>query len=46
VTGTWSKSSVTSPVQLTGADGAPMRLAPGNTWVELVPNGSGSVALG
>jgi len=29
-----------------GPDGAPARLAPGNTWVELVPNGTGSVALG
>jgi hypothetical protein len=46
VLGSWSKSSVTAPVQLTGPDGAPMRLAPGNTWVELVPNGTGSVATG
>ena len=29
-------------------DVAPLavRLAPGNTWVELVPNGSGAVAVG
>jgi hypothetical protein len=24
----------------------PVRLAPGNTWVELVPNGNGSIARG
>lgn len=43
---TWSKASETAPVVLTGPGGAPVQLAPGNTWVELVPNGSGSVTLG
>ena len=31
---------------LTGADGDPVTLAPGTTWVELVPNGTGAVTLG
>lgn len=44
VTGTWSKAGVGEPVVLTGADGAPLLLAPGNTWVELVPNRGGSVS--
>ncbi len=46
VSATWSKSAIGSPVVLTGAGGAPVTLAPGNTWVELVPNGTGSVATG
>jgi hypothetical protein len=43
---TWSKASLADPVVLTGPDGAPVRLAPGSTWVELVPNGSGAVGTG
>jgi hypothetical protein len=43
---TWSKESVDAPLELTTAAGAPVLLAPGRTWVELVPNGSGAVALG
>jgi Protein of unknown function (DUF3048) N-terminal domain/Protein of unknown function (DUF3048) C-terminal domain len=43
---TWSKASATDPVVLTGPDDMPVRLAPGTTWVELVPNGSGAVATG
>src|SRR3954452_2463150 len=43
---TWSKASVADPVVLTGPDGAPVRLAAGNTWVELVPNRTGSVTTG
>jgi hypothetical protein len=43
---TWSKASETAPVVLTGPGGAPVQLAPGNTWVELVPNRTGSVTLG
>jgi hypothetical protein len=46
VAATWSKASETAPVVLTGPDGGPVLLAPGNTWVELVPKTSGSVALG
>jgi hypothetical protein len=46
VVATWAKPSLTAPVQLTGLDGAPVRLAPGNTWIELVPTGTGHVAVG
>ncbi|WP_308123762.1 DUF3048 domain-containing protein [Modestobacter marinus] len=46
VPATWSKAGVGDRVVLTGADGAPVRLAPGTTWVELVPLGSGAVAVG
>lgn len=43
--GTWSKDAAVSPIVLTADDGSPLRLAPGNTWVELVPNeGSASFA--
>ncbi|WP_298454591.1 DUF3048 domain-containing protein [uncultured Cellulomonas sp.] len=43
---TWNKGSVTEPLRLTTADGEEVRLAPGVTWVELVPNGSGAVSVG
>ncbi len=43
VAATWSKASPTDPVVLALPDGGPVELAPGNTWIELVPNGSGSV---
>jgi hypothetical protein len=33
-------------MRLTGSDGAPVTLAPGTTWVELVPNKGGAVATG
>jgi Protein of unknown function (DUF3048) N-terminal domain/Protein of unknown function (DUF3048) C-terminal domain len=43
--GTWSKDAAGSPIVLTADDRSPLRLAPGNTWVELVPNeGSASFA--
>ena len=35
--GTWAKDAAASPIRLTADDGSPLRLAPGNTWVELVP---------
>ncbi len=44
VAATWSKASVAKPVVLTGANGAPITLAPGTTWIELVPRASGSVS--
>jgi hypothetical protein len=31
---------------LLDAAGNPVRLAPGRTWVELVPNGGGAVTVG
>jgi hypothetical protein len=43
---TWTKNSPAEPVALTGPDGQPVFLAPGNTWIELVPTRTGSVALG
>ena len=45
ITGTWTKNSDGEPVVLTGADGAPIQLAPGNVWVELVPTSNGSVSV-
>ena len=39
ITGTWSRSSLTTPATFTAADGAPITLQPGNTWEELVPAG-------
>lgn len=39
---TWRKESMDAPMELLTADGAVVELAPGNTWVELVPSGSGS----
>jgi hypothetical protein len=44
--GRWTKNAVGDRLFLTGPDGNPARLAPGNTWVELVPNGTGQVAVG
>jgi hypothetical protein len=32
-------------MRLFTADGAPAELAPGNTWVELVPAGTGSLTV-
>ena len=34
---TWSKSSMTEPIRIVDENGVAVRLAPGNTWVELVP---------
>lgn len=42
---TWSKASQTDPVVLKGADGSVIKLATGNTWIELLPN-TGSVTFG
>ncbi|WP_170245493.1 DUF3048 domain-containing protein [Microbacterium saccharophilum] len=44
IRGRWSKQSQTSPIALTNAAGGEIRLAPGNTWVELVPT-SGSISV-
>jgi len=37
VRATWSKSSLTDQIRILDANGVAVRLAPGNTWVELVP---------
>jgi Protein of unknown function (DUF3048) N-terminal domain/Protein of unknown function (DUF3048) C-terminal domain len=42
---TWAKGSPGEPVALTGPDGNPVFLAPGSTWVELVPLRTGAVTL-
>jgi DUF3048 family protein len=42
--GSWSKDATGSPIKLTADDGSQLRLGPGNTWVELVPD-DGSVAF-
>ena len=39
VRATWSKRSMTAPIRLLDINGVAVRLAPGNTWVELVPLG-------
>ncbi|MGY1746742.1 DUF3048 domain-containing protein [Blastococcus sp. SYSU D00695] len=44
VEASWSKASVGEPVVLT-LDGSPVTLAPGTTWVELVPTRTGAVAV-
>lgn len=35
--GTWAKPTREAPISLTADDGGPLRLAPGTTWIELVP---------
>jgi hypothetical protein len=43
--GSWVKDAPTSPIRLVDDLGATIRLAPGNTWVELVPNDQGTVSV-
>jgi hypothetical protein len=43
---TWSKGAVGDVMSLVDSAGQPVRLAPGNTWIELVPNGTGAVTIG
>ncbi|WP_168217761.1 DUF3048 domain-containing protein [Occultella kanbiaonis] len=45
ITGTWTKPDEASPVTLTTADGTVIELAPGNTWVELLPTSNGSISI-
>lgn len=45
VHGTWSKEAAADPLTLASADGAPLAVPPGRTWIELVPE-DGSVELG
>ncbi|WP_166787892.1 DUF3048 domain-containing protein [Cryobacterium adonitolivorans] len=42
---TWFKDAAAAPIRLADADGATVELAPGNTWIELVPADDGSVEL-
>jgi hypothetical protein len=39
ISGTWSRTTLTQPATLTAANGSPITLQPGNTWVELAPVG-------
>lgn len=39
LTGTWERSSLSAPPTLLDQQGQPVPLAPGETWVELVPDG-------
>ena len=41
----WSKASVDAPISLSAGAGANALLAPGKTWIQLVPNGSGSFSV-
>lgn len=42
---TWSKQNDASPLTLQTEDGESADLAPGNTWVELIPSAGGSYTL-
>lgn len=42
---TWSKASRADPIRLVDDNGVTIRLGPGNTWIELVPNDRGSFEL-
>ncbi len=46
VRGTWSKADRASGIQLVDAAGAPLLIAPGASWVELVPADDGAVQVG
>jgi Protein of unknown function (DUF3048) N-terminal domain/Protein of unknown function (DUF3048) C-terminal domain len=37
VVGTWRRTAAGSPMQLLGADGKPLPVHPGRTWIELLP---------
>jgi hypothetical protein len=42
---TWKKAAKNKPLRLFTADGKPALLAPGNTWVELVPKEDGRLTV-
>ncbi len=42
---TWSKPDLKSTISFTGADGQPLTIDPGHVFVELAPQGDGSVKL-
>jgi hypothetical protein len=41
--GRWSKRSADARTTYVDSGGSPLRLAPGQTWVEVLPPGSGEV---
>lgn len=44
VEATWSKASTDAPFELEAADGTPLAVPPGRTWIELVPTSTGSLS--
>lgn len=46
INGTWNKAAADAPMTLALEDGSPLLLAPGNTWVEMIPAGDGSLTVG
>ncbi len=44
IKGTWSKSTQTGPISLFDQAGVPIKLAPGTTWIELMPT-NGSITI-
>ena len=45
VEATWTKTSRETSISLTAADGTPITLAPGNTWIELQPKTEGKTVI-
>jgi hypothetical protein len=45
IEGTWQKGSNADPFTFFDSNGNPVQFAPGNTWIQLVPNGSGGWTL-
>ena len=43
IRGTWSRESLEAPVRFTTKEGDPMVLAPGSTWIHLLPNAKGEL---
>jgi hypothetical protein len=46
VAATWTKTADDQRLVLKGADGNPVLLAPGTTWIELVPKTTGPISVG
>ncbi len=43
---TWTKKSNDSTITFEAKDGTPVRVTPGKTWIELVPEGDGALDVG
>lgn len=46
IAATWTKTAQDQRLVLIGPDGNPIVLAPGNTWIELVPKTTGPITVG
>ncbi len=46
VVGRWERNLAVGPIRLVDADGEPIQLTPGNTWVELAENTGGDAFTG